>query len=443
MDTSFVVNTVLDLLRETDKHEYIGEPISQLQHGLQCAALAQAATADEEVVLAALLHDIGHICYADAEQMADVGTRDHETLGAEYLFGLGFSKRVADLVAGHVTAKRYLVTMEPGYRSKLSAASMKTLEFQGGLLDASAISEFEADPDFKTMLQLRAWDEAAKLEHASPPGPSSYVAMLESHLQRQMLVPEQLETFHRQGYLQIKNYFSPRQINWLQQQVSKLQELPEVAGKWMKYFEQHEGEKLLCRVENFVPFEEQLAQLIAGPRLCGLVGQLMGQDAVLFKEKINFKLPGGAGFEPHQDAPAFTSFGHQYHITTMLSFDASTIANGCLEMVAGDWGLQTLPMTEKKTIADQVAATLDWQPLETDPGDLVLFGSYIPHRSGANKTLTPRRALYATYNRALEGDVRHAYFEEKRRVFPPEIERVAGRDYSDSGVFNVGNPVST
>ena len=86
---------------------------------------------------------------------------------------------------------------------------------------------------------------------------------------------------------------------------------------------------------------------------------------------------------------------------------------------------------------------LNWSPLETDAGDLVLFGSIIPHRSPANRSAAPRRAAYITYNGLSQGSFRDAYYTKKREVFPPEVERVAGKDYADSGLFNVGNPIRT
>jgi ectoine hydroxylase-related dioxygenase (phytanoyl-CoA dioxygenase family) len=85
--------------------------------------------------------------------------------------------------------------------------------------------------------------------------------------------------------------------------------------------------------------------------------------------------------------------------------------------------------------------SLPWSPIPTQPGDLLFFDSYLPHRSAANLTDRPRRALYLTYNKATEGNVRDSYYREKRAVFPPDAEREPGRNYGDSGVFNVGNPI--
>src|SRR5262249_531597 len=94
-----------------------------------------------------------------------------------------------------------------------------------------------------------------------------------------------------------------------------------------------------------------------------ILSQLMGEPAVLFKEKINFKLPGGKGFTPHQDAPAFTTFGQKYHITMMVSVDPSTIENGCLDIVP-DFAntTETLAQEADGTVSRALVAKLPWMP---------------------------------------------------------------------------------
>jgi len=144
--------------------DYIGEPVSQLEHMWQAAALAEAAGADEEVVLAAFFHDLGHLCAPDlaADAMAGFGAVRHEKLGADYLRARGFSGRVARLVESHVQAKRYLTYQYPSYLRQLSEASLATLTFQGGPMSAAEAAAFEQDPDADLILQLRRWDEQAK-----------------------------------------------------------------------------------------------------------------------------------------------------------------------------------------------------------------------------------------------------------------------------------------
>lgn len=147
--------------------DYIGEPVSQLEHMAQAAALAEAEGYDDEVVLAAFFHDIGHLCASqgEAESMDGMGNVDHEKLGADYLLNLGYSARVASLVQSHVVAKRYLTFKYPDYYDKLSPASRATLNFQGGVMSADEAAGFEANPDKDLIIRFRYWDDEAKLEN--------------------------------------------------------------------------------------------------------------------------------------------------------------------------------------------------------------------------------------------------------------------------------------
>jgi ectoine hydroxylase-related dioxygenase (phytanoyl-CoA dioxygenase family) len=127
----------------------------------------------------------------------------------------------------------------------------------------------------------------------------------------------------------------------------------------------------------------------------------------------------------------------------MLSIDHGTKDNGCLEIARTPRldDSDSLEMNEDLTLSDNAVAGFQWEPIETASGDLVLFDSYVPHRSAPNLSNVSRRALYATYNKASEGDFRQRYFSQKRGAFPPDVEREKGVAYV-AGVFNVGNPVS-
>ena len=148
--------------------EYHGEAVSQLQHAAQAALLARAARPDDPAfILAAFLHDYGHIAAADnpaSENMNGYGTMSHEQLGATMLRQLGFSEEVTRLVAGHVDAKRYLVSTDPAYYEALSEASKITLAYQGGRMNADDMRVFENDPLFEQHIRLRRIDESAKNE---------------------------------------------------------------------------------------------------------------------------------------------------------------------------------------------------------------------------------------------------------------------------------------
>lgn len=170
----------------------------------------------------------------------------------------------------------------------------------------------------------------------------------------------------------------------------------------------------------------------------------MGEAAVLFKEKINFKSPGGNGFKPHQDAPAFISFKQTYHITMMLAIDKATVKNGCLHVIEnGEYKKHILPQNTDGSITSEYVNKMKWQPIECDVGDILLFDSYIPHYSESNLSDTSRSAAFVTYNRLKDGgSKRQHYFSDKRTKFPPDCERDPNKDYSAGAmIYNVANPL--
>ncbi|HMG88503.1 MAG TPA: HD domain-containing protein [Chryseolinea sp.] len=159
-----IIEEVFDLYEIHGGEDYIGEPVSQLEHMSQSAQLAIEQGCDDEIVLAAFFHDIGHICVGQnaSNSMDGYGIKRHEKVGADYLRGKGFPERVAKLVEGHVQAKRYLTYKHQEYYNSLSEASKKTLEFQGGRMSKEEADSFESDSLFETSILMRKWDELAK-----------------------------------------------------------------------------------------------------------------------------------------------------------------------------------------------------------------------------------------------------------------------------------------
>jgi phosphonate degradation associated HDIG domain protein len=158
------IDELFNLYDQFGSAEYIGEPVSQIEHMSQSAQLAIRGGYDDEVILAAFLHDIGHICVMKnkSNDMGGFGVKSHEKIGADYLRSIGFPERVARLVENHVQAKRYLTFVDPAYYSELSEASKKTLEFQGGVMTEQEAEEFSRDPLFELSIKMRHWDELAK-----------------------------------------------------------------------------------------------------------------------------------------------------------------------------------------------------------------------------------------------------------------------------------------
>ena len=229
-----------------------------------------------------------------------------------------------------------------------------------------------------------------------------------------------------------------------------------------------------------------------------MVADLFAEQAIMYTEKVNNRLPGGAGFAPHQDVAAgwwmvreqhrhlrsaapswrrrlrsdrghpatvtdggrhrteswagaarvesciaspflsflspstfsflFRQYKQTLHISCLVSIDAATEANGCLEVVAGRH-TDGMLSEEWKEIPAETVSRFDWKPVPTEPGDVLFFDSYVPHRSAPNQTDAARRVLYVTYTKASEGDFRDRYYADKRVAFPPDCEREPGKNY--------------
>ena len=249
----------------------------------------------------------------------------------------------------------------------------------------------------------------------------------------------------RHGWVKLPGFFDPDVTRAVGRWTAEIAGWPEEPGKWMRYYERRPDAagttKMLARIENFVPYHAGLGELFSSPRLLDLLGECCGEPVVLFKDKINFKLPGGAGFADHQDAPAYVNFGVEHQVTLMVPVDPFTRDNGCLEMALDAHERVFLPHNPDGTLRPDVMAGMEVVPLLADPGDAIVFDAWVPHRSGPNRTDRPRRSYYLTYNPASAGDHRAEYYARKRECFPPEYERRPGVDYARLGAqFNLGNP---
>lgn len=183
-----VIDKILYLYQKFGEENYFGEKVTQTQHAFQCLHLAQMMSDDEEVQLAAFLHDIGHLCEDEnlSNGMVGFGIMNHELEGARYLMELGFSNRLCQLVESHVIAKRYLVSGDPLYYEGLSVASKKTLEFQGGKLSAEEFGEFEARPDFNNYILLRKCDDLGKSANMDEESWEVVKSMISKHLKQEL-----------------------------------------------------------------------------------------------------------------------------------------------------------------------------------------------------------------------------------------------------------------
>lgn len=230
--------------------------------------------------------------------------------------------------------------------------------------------------------------------------------------------PELREHFELTGWVLVDT-FDDDQVAELASWVEEIASWPEGEGDWLQHHELTDEGPTLARSENFVPFHPGMAALLTTGVLPGIASVLLGEPAVLYKEKINYKLPGGAGFSPHQDAPAYPMI--EAHVSALVAVDDADETNGCLEVVSG-WHDAVLPTDERGCVAPELVAQMEWIPAPVRRGQTLWFHSRTPHRSGPNRSGRPRRALYPTYNAASEGDLREQYYATKLAAFAEESE---------------------
>jgi hypothetical protein len=221
-----------------------------------------------------------------------------------------------------------------------------------------------------------------------------------------VLTDGQVADFDRDSFVAVPGAFSAADTAVIERWTREVTALPEVSGRHWVF---HAGYK-------------DLAEVLKGP-----AAQVFGEDVVLFKEKINFKGPGGEGFEPHQDSQAGWEVYASNFVNVMVCIDSATLENGCIEVAAGHHRRGLLRGMEPLKPEDMEG--MEFKPCPTQPGDIVLFDAYAPHRSAPNMTRTTRRLYFATYNRASEGDHLVRYYADKRRNFPPDVERDPDKKY--------------
>ncbi|HEX6840980.1 MAG TPA: phytanoyl-CoA dioxygenase family protein, partial [Stellaceae bacterium] len=203
-----------------------------------------------------------------------------------------------------------------------------------------------------------------------------------------VLTAQQMAAYQRQGWLLARGFIGAAGVEVLSRWTDELAARPEMPGAHMVYREPSlidKTQRVIQRIEDFCPHHAALDGFVRRGRLAEAVAQLFGAPACLFKEKINFKMPGGAGFEPHQDQQAGWGRYARMFITALVTIDRATIENGCLEM--GDGArLSGLVGEEWRPLTAAEMKGFNLVPVPTDPGDVLFFDSYAPHASKPNMT---------------------------------------------------------
>jgi ectoine hydroxylase-related dioxygenase (phytanoyl-CoA dioxygenase family) len=243
--------------------------------------------------------------------------------------------------------------------------------------------------------------------------------------------PEELNAFKSDGYVIVRGLYSKTEMKTVSGWIDELISREPQKGHEMLYYEdslKEPGKRIVSRIENFSDYHEGFKKLFHEARLIERVESLLGEKTVLFKEKINFKMPGGAGFEPHQDIqPGWDDYA-SYFISILITVDPSPIEHGCLELSAGHHKRGLLGEKWKPLTPEQLKG-VHFTPFPMEPGDVAFFDCFVPHQSKPNLTNNQRRNIYLTFNRSSEGDARKKYFDDKRKSYPPDNERESGKVY--------------
>ena len=169
INTENIVDFIGSIFERRGGEEYLGEPVTMGQHMLQGATLAEQNKEPDEIVVGALLHDIGHFTSEFGTfSMDDTEDRYHENAGAAVLENF-FPTVITDCCRYHVAAKRYLCATDPQYFNKLSDASIHSLNLQGGPMSEAEIINFKRNPNLKQILTVRLYDDSAKVPQMATP----------------------------------------------------------------------------------------------------------------------------------------------------------------------------------------------------------------------------------------------------------------------------------
>ncbi len=242
-----------------------------------------------------------------------------------------------------------------------------------------------------------------------------------------ILSNKQVKTFAEKGFIVMKGFFGAAEMETVSAWLDELRDTRPAPDREAKYYEKSTitGEGILVRVENVLgDHNPELTRLVIPPKAIQCLTRLFGEPPVLFKEKINYKLPGCRPDKLHQDQAAGWNPYADFFITMGIVVDANRKENAALSFLnSGNY--------------DRALMTADWQPLteddppyspaddyvllEADPGDVIFFDSYVPHGSPANTGDRSRRNIFLTFNRQSDGDMRARYYRDKWASYAPNV----------------------
>ena len=238
--------------------------------------------------------------------------------------------------------------------------------------------------------------------------------------------------FKKKGFCIIRKFIQGNSLRQIKKFSNEIKKKKPKKNQIMKYYEKSVLDKkkeILVRAEYFYDFHSGFRKFLNSNKIHNILNFLMNEKCILFKEKINFKLPGCRADKLHQDSQGGWNKFSKNFISILVSIDKSTKENGCLEFdISGnnkdrEIGKIFRPLKIQKLNKPK------FRNVELNPGDVVFFNHYIPHRSKSNKSNLSRYQLYITYNLKKDGNFRKKYFKEKRASYPPNNERAQGSNF--------------
>jgi hypothetical protein len=238
---------------------------------------------------------------------------------------------------------------------------------------------------------------------------------------------------HESGMIFLPDFIEPKVITSFNEKVQDSLSQNQSLGN--RYFEPHlrKGNPLLGRLEYFLEGDPLFHTLIYYPPLISMLAFFFDAHPVLFKEKINFKLPFSNSYPPHQDAPAYSLFPVKRFLTVLIYLDPFHKDNGSISFAKGRHLEGIFPFDKTGMISHSLCGKWDWTNFDGPSGSVIVFDSFIPHKSGPNRSSQSRRALFTTFNPFYEGDHRLKYYELKNKYFP---QSTSSRTASDEVLFN-------
>lgn len=253
------------------------------------------------------------------------------------------------------------------------------------------------------------------------------------------LAADQVREFNDRGFLVLKGFFGKAAIGKISAWLDEMRRRPAHEGPEARYYEISPvmGESMLVRVEHFLGHQNlHLTQLLIPARAIDCLTELLGEPPVLFKEKVNYKLPSFRADKLHQDQSAGWNAYGDFFITMCIAVDENRKDNAALTFMKSGNYLRSLMAPEWQPLTQQdppYSPPDEYVLVEADPGDVIFFDSYVPHGSPPNTGTRSRRNIYLTFNRRSAGDLRARYYADKWAIYPPNNPQQA----RDSDAYRV------